>query len=72
MLPEFEACASHDICSVKKMKNNNKWYYSSKKASEKSRMKMAYKEFKLRGLSKLLDFTNVDVADIAGVTEVVL
>jgi hypothetical protein len=32
-------------------------------------MRNTNKEFKFRGPSKLLDFGNVDVADIAGVTD---
>jgi hypothetical protein len=35
-------------------------------------MRNANKEFKFRGPSKLLDFGNVEVADIAGVTDRVL
>jgi hypothetical protein len=39
---------------------------------DRSRMRNANKEFKFRGPSKLLDFGNVEVADIAGVTDRVL
>jgi hypothetical protein len=35
-------------------------------------MRMANNECKFRGLSKLLDFRNADVADVAGVTDEVL
>jgi hypothetical protein len=45
------------------------FYYSSKKDLDRSRMRNANKEFKFRGPSKLLDFGNIDVADIAGLTE---
>jgi hypothetical protein len=45
MLPEVEASASQGKCSVRKTKRKNKLYFLSKKALEKSRMKMAIKVF---------------------------
>ena len=44
-------------------------YYSSNKALEKSRMRTANKKFSFRGPIKLLDFENIDVADIVGITD---
>jgi hypothetical protein len=57
---------------VKKKRRKQKFYYSSNKALEKSRMRMANKEFSFRGPIKLLDFGNADVVDIAGVTDSIL
>jgi hypothetical protein len=57
---------------MKKKRRKQKFYYSSNKALEKSRMRRANKKFSFRGLIKLLDFGNVDVADIADVTDGVL
>jgi hypothetical protein len=54
---------------MRKKKRNSKLYYSNKKALEKTRMRMANNEFKFRGPSKLLDFGDVDIADVAGVTD---
>jgi hypothetical protein len=48
------------------------FYYSSKKDLDRSRMRNANKEFKFRGPSKLLDFGNADVVDIASVSDGVL
>jgi hypothetical protein len=56
----------------KKMKKKSKLYYFSKKELAKLRMRTASNEYKFRGPSNLLDFGNVDVADIAGVTNGVL
>jgi hypothetical protein len=72
MLPEAESCASQGTCSEKKKKRKKGFYYSSKKNLDRSRMRNASKEFKFRGPSKLLDFGNADVANIAGVTDGVL
>jgi hypothetical protein len=69
MLPGVESCASQGTRSEKRMKGI---YYSSRKDLERSRMRAANKEFKFRGPNKLLDFGNVDVADIVGVTVGVL
>ena len=64
-----ESCAFHGSCSEKKKKKRKRGlYYSNRKNLERSRMRSANKEFKFRGPSKLLDFGNVDVADIAGIT----
>jgi hypothetical protein len=68
MLPEVELCTSQGTRSEKKKKKKRGLYYSSRKDLERSRMRSANKEFKFRGPRKLLDFGNVDVADIAGVT----
>jgi hypothetical protein len=68
MLPGTESCASQGISSEKKKKRKKGFYYSSKKDLDRSRMRNANKEFKFRGPSKLLDFENVDVIDIASVT----
>jgi hypothetical protein len=72
MLPEVEASASQGKCSVRKTKRKNKLYFLSKKALEKSRMKMAIKVFNFWGPSKLLDFGNTDVVDIASVIDGIL
>jgi hypothetical protein len=73
MLPGAESCASQGTRSEKKKKKKKKgFYYSSKKNLDRSRMRNANKEFKFRGPSKLLDFGNVDVADIASVSDGVL
>jgi hypothetical protein len=72
MLPEAGSCVSQGTCSMKKKRRKQKFYYSSNKALEKSRMRRANKKFSFRGLIKLLDFGNVDVADIADVTDGVL
>jgi hypothetical protein len=70
MLPGTESCASQGTCSEKKKKKKKKrFYYSSKKDLDRSRMRNANKEFKFRGPSKLLDFGNADIADIAGLTD---
>jgi hypothetical protein len=69
MLPEAGSCTSQGTCSMKKKKRKQKIYYSSNKALEKSRMRMANKEFSYLGPIKLLDFGNTDVADIAGVID---
>jgi hypothetical protein len=70
MLPGVESCASQGTQGVKKKKKRkSKLYYSSKKDLERSRMRSANKEFKFRGPSKLLDFGNAEVVDIAGVTD---
>jgi hypothetical protein len=69
MLPEVGSCTSQGTCSMKKKKRKQKIYYSSNKALEKSRMRMANKEFSYLGPIKLLDFGNTDVADIAGVID---
>jgi hypothetical protein len=71
MLLGAESCASQGTHSEKKKKKKKKkkgFYYSSKKDLDRSRMRDANKEFKFRGPSKLLDFGNAEVADIAGVT----
>jgi hypothetical protein len=68
MLPGVESCASKGTRSEKK-KRKKGFYYSSKKNLDRSRMRNANKEFKFRGLSKLLDFGNADVADIIGVID---
>jgi hypothetical protein len=65
MLPGAESCASQGTCSEKKKKRKKGFYYSSKKNLDRSRMRNANKEFKFRGPSKLLDFGNANVADIA-------
>jgi hypothetical protein len=72
MLPRAESCASQGTRSEKKKKRKKGFYYSSKKNLDRSRMRNASKEFKFRGPSKLLDFGNANVADIAGVTDRVL
>jgi hypothetical protein len=72
MLPGAESCASQGTRSEKKKKRKKGFYYSSKKNLYRSRMRNASKESKFRGPSKLLDFGNADVADIAGVTDGVL
>jgi hypothetical protein len=69
MLPGAESCASQGTRSEKKKKRKRGLYYSSRKNLERSRMRNTNKEFKFRGPSKLLDFGNADVADIAGVTD---
>jgi hypothetical protein len=69
MLPGAESCASQGTRSEKRKK---RLYYSSKKNLDRSRMRNANKEFKFRGPSKLLDFGNVDVADIASVSDGVM
>jgi hypothetical protein len=68
MLLGAESCASQDTHSEKK-KRKKGFYYSSKKDLDRSRMRNANKEFKFRGPSKLLDFGNADIADIAGLTD---
>jgi outer membrane protein assembly factor BamD (BamD/ComL family) len=45
MLPEAGSYASQGTCSVKKKKRKQKFYYSSNKALEKSRMRTANKAF---------------------------
>ena len=66
MLLGAESCASQGTHSEKKKKKKKKgFYYSSKKNLDRFRMKNANKEFKFRGPSKLLDFGNTDIADIA-------
>jgi hypothetical protein len=72
MLPGAESCVSQGTHSEKKKKRKKGFYYSSKKNLDRSRMRNANKEFKFRGPSKLLDFGNVDVADIASVSDGVL
>jgi len=72
MLPGAESLPSQGTCSEKKKKRRKGFYYSSKKNLNRSRMRNANKEFKFRGPSKLLDFGNVDVADIASVSDRVL
>ena len=72
MLSRVESCASQGTCSIKKKRRKSKLYYSSKKALEKSRTKTTKKEFIFRGPSKLLDFGNLDVANITSVIDVVL
>jgi hypothetical protein len=67
MLPGVESCTSKGTRSEKKKKRKKGFYYSSKKDLDRSRMRNANKEFKFRGPSKLLDFGNVEVADIASV-----
>jgi hypothetical protein len=69
MLPKPDASASQGTLSVKKKRRKRLLYYSSKKDLEKSRMRSANKEFIFRRPSKLLDFRNANVADIAGVTD---
>jgi hypothetical protein len=68
MLPRAESCASQGTRSEKKKKEKRGLYYSNMKNLERSRMRSANKEFKFRDPSKLLDFENADVADIAGIT----
>jgi hypothetical protein len=68
MLPGAESCASQGTRSEKKKKKKKGFYYSSKKDLDRSRMRNANKEFKFRGPSKLPDFGNAEVDDIAGVT----
>jgi hypothetical protein len=72
MLPGAESCASQGTRSEKKKKRKRGLYYSSRKDLDRSRMRNANKEFKFRGPSKLLDFGNADVVDIASVTDRVL
>jgi hypothetical protein len=67
MLHGAKSCASQGTRSEKKRKKG--LYYSSKKNLERSRMRSANNDFKFRGPSKMLDFGNADVADIAGVTD---
>jgi hypothetical protein len=50
MLPEAEASASHGTCSVWKKKRKSKLYFSSKKALEKLRMRMANKNLAFEAL----------------------
>jgi hypothetical protein len=69
MFPGAESCASQGTRNVKKKRSKSKLYYSSKKDLERSRMRSANEEFKFRGPSKLLDFGNAEVVDIAGVTD---
>jgi hypothetical protein len=69
MLPGAESCASQGTRSEKKKKRKRGLYYSSRKDLERSRMRSANKEFKFRGPSKLLDFGNADIADIASITD---
>jgi hypothetical protein len=69
MLPGAESCTSQGTRSEKKNKRKKGLYYSSKKDLDRSRMRNANKEFKFRGPSKLLDFGNADVADIAGIID---
>jgi hypothetical protein len=69
MFPGVESCASQGTRSEKKKKRKKGFYYSSKKNLDRSRMRNANKEFKFRGPSKLLDFGNADVADIASVSD---
>jgi hypothetical protein len=57
---------------VRRKKRKSKLYFSSKKELEKSRMRIANKEFNFRGSSKLLDFGNADVVHIASITDRVL
>jgi hypothetical protein len=57
---------------VRKKKRKSKLYFSSKKALDKSRMRMANQEFNFKGPSKLLNLENADIVDIAGVTDGVL
>jgi hypothetical protein len=64
MLLGAESCASQGTRSEKKKKRKKGFYYSSKKN--------ANKEFKFRGPSKLLEFGNTDVADIASVSDGIL
>jgi hypothetical protein len=72
MLSGAESCASQGTRSKKKKKRKKGFYYSSKKNLDRSRMRNANKEFKFRGPSKLLDFGNADVVDIASVSDGVL
>ena len=72
MLPRAESLPSQGTCSEKKKKRRKGLYYSSRKNLNRSRMRNANKEFKFRGPTKLLNFGNVDVADIASVSEGVL
>jgi hypothetical protein len=69
MLPGVESCTSKGTRSEKKKKRKKGFYYSSKKDLDRFRMRNANKDFKFRGPSKLLDFGNANVADIAGVTD---
>jgi hypothetical protein len=68
MLPRTKSCLSQGTRSEKKKKRKKGLYYSSRKDLERSRMRSANKEFKFRGPSKLLDFGNAEVVDIAGLT----
>ena len=68
MPSEADACASQDICSMKKKRKKSKLYYSSTKTLEELRMRMANNKFKLTGPNKFLDFGDADVADVAGKT----
>jgi hypothetical protein len=72
MLSKAKSCASQGTCSVRKKKRKNKLYYSSKKALEKSRMRTSNRKFNFRGPSRLIDFRNSDVADIASIIDDVL
>src|SRR5450759_2472789 len=65
MLPGAESLPSQGTCSEKKKKRRKGFYYSSKKNLNRSRMRNANKEFKFRGPTKLLDFGNANVVDIA-------
>jgi hypothetical protein len=57
---------------VRKKKRKCKLYFSSKKALERSSMRMANKECNFRGPSKLLDFGSTDIVDIIGISDGVL
>jgi uncharacterized protein with von Willebrand factor type A (vWA) domain len=57
---------------MREKKRKNNFYYSSKKALEKSRMRLANKECETGGPSILLNFGNADVADIVGAIDGVL
>jgi hypothetical protein len=72
MLTEADACASQGACNVKKKKRKNKLYYSSKKALEKLRMRVANIVPKFRAPAKLLNFEDADIANIASVSDKVL
>ena len=72
MLPGVESLLSQGTRSEKKKKRRKGFYYSSKKNINRSRMRNANKKFKFRGPTKLLDFGNVDVADIVSVFDGVL
>jgi hypothetical protein len=72
MYSEVDTSVSQGTCSVRKKKKKSKLYYSHKKALAKSRMRTTSNEYKFRGSSKLIDFGNVDVGDIAGVIDGVL
>ena len=73
MLLKAKSSLSQGTYSVRrKKKKKSKLYFSIKKAFKKSRMRTTNKKLNFRRPSKLLDFGNANVADIASVTNRVL